>query len=241
MNPASGVTIVSSSTSTFTDADGHENEKILAVGKSVKNKAVVSDAFGKPSNTKVTWSLEVTSDSASVTSQILSKKLITLSTSGAISAKKGIANYLSSHVKAKVTATTTDGTNLSDTVTYYVVPLTTKVTLAPVINGNPDYWYENTALRCPIVRNEADSNNYTYYLFAIWAYGGVQDFTIKSSNPNVATGRIYCDDDGNPVIIDDGYVLEVYAASNGKKGSATITVTATDGSNKKAKVTVTVK
>ena len=54
INPASSVTVRSGSASAYGDTS-----RLLAVGKSVTNKAVLGDTFGKPTVTKVKWDYEV--------------------------------------------------------------------------------------------------------------------------------------------------------------------------------------
>ena len=58
------------------------------------------------------------------------------------------------------------------------------------------------------------------------------NYTVKSSNPDVAGGKLRFDEDGDPYV--------AVSVTGEKKGSATITVAAMDGSGKKASFTVKV-
>ena len=239
-NPASGITVNSSSPTTYGSV-----LKILGVGKSVKNTAKVSDAFGKPSSAKVTWGKRVfylyesgwkklvdvrDLDALSLTNltNLVSSgdgfersytSDIQVSNSGAVTAKKSMQydanNY---YVVVWVYATTTDGSNLSGGVMYLVTNLHTKLAM--------QYRRMNLSVY---------SNEYFYYNY-IYQYGGGNniryDYTVKSSNPAVAGGTLRFDENGNPFV--------AVTVTGEKKGSATITVTATDGSGKKASFTVKV-
>ena len=229
--PASGVTVNSSSLSTFSG-----RFKLLGVGKSVSNKAVVSDAFGKPSSTKVVWSEKVlvfddlsfldelddlgalsyadlqeqiNNGNASEWSEL--ERWITLSSSGTVKAHKALREIAADcHVITWVQATTTDGTNLSDGVAYYLVNPHTKLAL----EYRSGYLYTGEGGTIDIYSYGIDK-------------GIARDFVVSSSNPSVASAYIYDD------------MLYIYSASE-TTGSARITVKATDGSNKSASISVRV-
>ncbi len=231
INPASGVTVVSSSKATASDTF-----KLLGVGKSVSNKAVLGDAFGTPTIKKVKWSytVKVYKNDSSGTEQtwlenyVLSNKLINMNASGTVSAKNNNAlkRYATDYsIQVTVTATTTDGTGLSGSVTYQVKPIHTK--LALYANGR--YWNSVTW----------NTTFGYYYDFEVYSaisndYWPAWDFTLTSSNPNVAGAYFVYDDDGNQYV-------RVMTNNEGKKGSAKITIKATDGSNKTCSINVKVK
>ena len=240
INPASGVTVVSGSKATAGD-----NYKLLGVGKSVTNKAVLGDAFGKPTITKVNWSyeVEVYNGSSRVSyeeSYIKAQKLITLSSSGTVSAKSGLRTYANNYdIYVYVTATTTDNTVLSDSVEYFVTAVQKRLAW--------DIWYADVQMGSSINFNKrlpASGKNSASVttgmnhdlFFGILALNTgdyhVWDFTVESSNPKVAGGLIVQDSDG-------GTYLEIITSST-NSGSAKITVKATDGSNASASVTVKV-
>ena len=225
INPASGVTVTSAG---ILDDD---NFKFLAVGKSVKNTASLGDAFGKPSITKVTWDWSVTvydrngNEDGNLENLIRNKKWITISAAGVLTAKAGLKDYVDDYtIYVTVTASTTDATYLSGNLTYMIVPLTSKIQLA----GR-----SSVSVTMPVGNYTTTFYIYTYYgksgYYSNYSWCG---FNVKSSNPNVAAGVIEYDKDG------DAYLRVITGM---KKGTATITVTAADGSGKKATARITVK
>ncbi len=246
INPASGIAIVSSAGS-LSNSVAYDPEllltdeyKTLAVGKSAKNTARLADAFGKPTITKVKWTCDVrvydsNEEVVYLEELFKSKKWVSVSSSGVVSVKKNVSAYLDDYgVFVDVYAETTDGTELGAWITYGVVRPLTKVTLS----WDPDY-AGRTSLSCTVARNVPDPEGrdlYYYYTCYIqgwpskynWYWDG--DYSVKSSKPDVA----------GAVIEDDGRNSCLKIIPGQKKGTAKITVTANDGSGKKATITVKV-
>ena len=264
INPASSVSLISSSKATLTprysSRDTGENLKILGVGKSVTNKVVLGDAFGTPSITKVTWDLfvevyDMNGERQDIESALFSQKVISLSSSGAVSSKAKLSspvtipvgtrtvstsdmNILSSYTSifVSVCATTTDGTRRSGYMDYIVSPLQKLFGI---------YDYKTDTIRNSLTKDPAYTESYYCYQLSVTNpldqksglyYYPNWNFTVKSSAPNVAGGQIVTEVD------EDGYYyyyLDIYTGR--QKGTAKLTITATDGSNKTLAVTVKVK
>ena len=229
--PASGVTITPAKA-------GNSATQFLAVGKSRKNYVRLSDAFGKPSVKTVYWDeLQVEAENRTdgerdydLEDEILDKKWLTLSSSGTLTASAKLAPYLDDYyIRVTVTVRTTDGTDLSDSVTYLITRLITELTL-----GSED---KNTVKLTAIGTNfESD----VLYRVKSW-YGSkprtqlswtYYHYLVESSNPWVASAYIVYDNSGK------AYLQPVIGRET---GTATITVTAADGSGQKATLKITVK
>ena len=217
--------------------------RLLSIGKSAQNKAVLGDAFGTPTVKKVTWGVDVyvykqsgSGSSATYTrqtgieSEIYSKKLITVSGSGKLTVMntarmKEINDYY--YVFAFVNAYTTDGTDLAGSIRYYITSPITKLS----INGKSTY-------KITIEKGNNETDRYLYVLTkqpkdSRWFYINPRYMavTAQSSNPQVAGPQIAVKDNHTYIEIISGL----------KKGRAVITVKAADGSGKSCKIIVTVK
>ena len=135
-----------------------------------------------------------------------------------------------------VWAETTDGTELSDCVTYRVSGDPIKQIMFDEYDvyargmGEPELSGHFKGKSSVSVSCGRDRKVVLPVYYATNYYWGAADFTVKSSNPNVAGA--YLDPEQGVLVI---------VTSETKTGTATITITATDGSNKKATVTVKVK
>ena len=242
--PASGVTVTSASP--YSD-DGY---KLLAAGKSAKNTAKLADAYGKPSISKVKWSYDVYvrnpsgSRCVSTENTIRAKKLVSINGSGTLTTKAALKTYVFKgyDIWIDVYAHTTDNTGLSGSVEYYLFMPLNKITLAtPEGNyyGKPS---QKATLSAQGTDGEVYSDNYAdFYILSWFKMGKVNyyvedwtfvDYTVKSSNPDVAGAYIMYDSNGYTLV-------EVIAGR--KSGTAKITVAAADGSGKSATITVRVK
>ena len=235
--PASGVTVTSAGLYSEDDL------KMLSVGKSVKNSARLGDAFGKPSISKVNWGYSVYvmnpygNECTETENLIYSKKLVSVNQSGKLSTKASLKNYIFSgyNIWVTVIAETTDGTDLTDSVEYYLFFPMSKVTLEGKSSQKVTlYTEENTTLE--------HYSSWGYYIDSWFKMGKglyyVDDweYSVKSSNPDVAGAVIGYESDGH-----GGYYTFVQVFAGTKKGTAKITVTTADGSAKKATITVKVK
>jgi Subtilisin-like serine proteases len=270
--PASGITVISGSKATAAD-----DNKLIAPGKSVTNKAVVSSAFGKPTSTKVEWGLYVyvtdsnNNELTSIENEIIRRNLASVSSSGTLSTKSDIAYYSSRYnVRLNVLAKTVDGTGLSGGVSYYVsaeatqklvigdfYPLTYPYShkreeyldcLIKDRSGMGGYYFTSDGSTNPSKISGYVFNRYGNYVtsgkvsipasfgkvdilipiyFSYKNYYPEMDYIVNSSNPDVA-GAVY-NYDGS---------ISIITNNEGKTGTAKITVTSTDGSNKSVSITV---
>ncbi|MDO4989035.1 MAG: S8 family serine peptidase, partial [Eubacteriales bacterium] len=222
INPASSITVVSSAPTLNTDSksfSGQPYDRWIGVGKTVNNKAVLGDAFGKPTITKVLWDYDVRvyydgDEVGWVEDEICAKKLVKLSNSGAVTAAAGLKRYVEDDydIFIDVIATTTDGTALDGKCTYYVQPLVTKLTYK--WNG----W----------------SSDNGCFIATIYRDGGwFSIYNVTSSNPKAATA-----------MMSEKYVL-IYPSNEfvdslkpGQSLNTTLKVTACDGSNKSVSIKI---
>ena len=204
----------------------------LASGGKLKFAPSFGDKYGDPSVKNVKWSYEIIgfSDKQATKEKEIPKDILQL-----IAKEKAFFSFNKGEVKAvesekyddqrviigykdgcqehgiRITATTTDGTNLSVTKTIRRADPTTKIWLSgehiTEIELDEGYWTPRGYL---LMRNTAKLN-------------GVN---IKSSNPKVVAAAIGNDE-----------MLRFLAY---KKGTATITVTLRDGSNAKLNIKVKV-
>ena len=250
--PASGVTVVSGSNSTLGD-----NIKIISPGKSVTNKAVVNSAFGKPTISKVSWSHEVYvfNDSrerqTEIEQELTNSKYITLSSSGTLSVKSAIAPYANDYkvyigVFAKTEA---DGSNLEGYVEYQVSAEATQKLLiedytvyklsdsSKVADGY--FVNEGKYVTSGTVTYNSGGECGSQIIVPIYYenknYKPIENYVVKSSNPNVAGATIKYSETSQL------YYASIITNNNVKTSTAKITVTATDGSNKSVTITVKVK
>ena len=230
VNPASSVNVASQTAQSLAYSRG-----TLASGKSVKNTVTLGDAYGTPTVKKVAWSFRVERYSSNngelsyvgdCTSYVNSQKLISINKSGQLTASKNAYNslrrsYGSYDFIVSAVASATDGSGLSGLVQY-------DLTSAPISKLQVSY---NRRLYTSISISYLCKDGY-YIDLPVYGDGySFADFTIKSSKPDVAGAILAADSYGYPVVrIIPGH----------KAGTATITLTATDGSNKKATVTIKV-
>lgn len=236
VNPASSISV-----QTLMPVSNARWTPILVSGKTARNTAVLGDAHGAPTIKAVTWdyivvAIDSSNNREDVTDFAKAKKLFTISkTSGQLTAARNAYSELwyytgdgySFYVCA--IARTTDGSGLSAGYDYELrgVPMTKLF----VRYGNKDY----TSLRAPFTMKKG---GYIWSLPVFCTYGTGSSYysyewTVKSSNPNVAGAVMDRDQEyGNPLVT---------IISGEKAGTATITLTSTDGSNKRVTITVTVK
>jgi len=255
INPVSGMTIVSSSGSKAGDY-----WKTLGFGHFATNKVVFGDTYGNPSIKKVDWTFDVVanclrydpdtgnlisvSEDTAAESAILSNKWVSIDEYGNLSASTGLIryvippeNHMSYEINATVTATATDRSGASTSITYNLAPVTTAIQMkeyylnktdpdtGELISGEE----VDIGRFCASAKITVNQGEYNEILVPVYnaVYGASSDYTVQSGNPNVA-GAIYS---GGVVYIIPGI----------SKGAANITVKTTDGSNKTLRITLTVK
>lgn len=208
----------------------------LAVGKSATHKAVLGNAYGTPSSKKVTWHAELRQSG----SLMYNAGYFSISSTGKLTVKKAMSNLVNygSGYTIDVWATTTDGTNLtSNTIRYNI---TTPTTFMGFPASGSWYNYNSTWYKQTVKDYEYLSQGQKTYYFDLWIKGAsyYNAFIVTSSNPNVATAT-YASNSGGFLHGNDGDD-RIFVNVIGK-GTTTITVKATDGTGKTAKLKLTVK
>ena len=145
-------------------------------------------------------------------------KMITLS-NGKLTVSSKVSSYVwynsSSYYQVLYIlciATTTDGTNLMDYCMYNVVPPTKTLKTYDTEEWKPYTLY--------ILPKNSMSTLYNFDVYVSSNSMYVNQFTVKSSNPDIASA-----------VLVDNDTLRIYTGT--KTGTATITITANDGSGKK--------
>ena len=220
INPASSLTLCSSALT----ASGYY---YICPDKTVKHKAVLGDAFGKPSIGKVNWYLDISP--SYLEDEILGKKLVTISSSGALSVKAGMKAYVDEKIYITVGAMSTDRMRVEDSIEYQLVAPHTKVLL---YNFEKDSYV--TSYTDPDVMLQGSYRYYDIYPEFGLSGWNVCEYVVKSGNPAVAGAVVEYDKYGNPYV-------KVISNNEGRAGTAVITITAADGSGKSAKLTVRVQ
>lgn len=221
-NPASGVRV----------APKAGNGGYVVRGKSLQLKATVESEYGALSDKKVTWELYKEDGKTKVDSTLASDLGIKIDSNGKVTAAKNAklaANDVS--VIYKVKATAKDGSGVSsDFYTIYLGKSATYVEIYGKVNGKTQV-INSKKLGGLSVNKPGYSYGFTV-IGDIWQ-GGV--YAVSSSNPSVMS--VSYEPEQDPYYYGCG-TLWVTAY---KKGSATITVKAMDGSGKQAKVTFIVQ
>lgn len=221
-NPASGVRV----------APKAGNGGYVVRGKSLQLKATVESEYGALSNKSVTWELYKEDGTTIVDSTLASDLGIKIASNGKVTAAKNAklaANDLS--VIYKVKATAKDGSGVSsDFYTIYLGKSATFVEIYGNVNGKTQV-INSKKLGGLGVNQPGYSYGFTV-IGDIWQ-GGV--YAVSSSNPSVMS--VSYEPEQDPYYYGCGTLW----VTTYKKGSATITVKAMDGSGKQAKVTFIVQ
>jgi len=219
--PASSIEVVSGA-GRLTNGDFWD-WPVIAYGKSVTNKALLGDTYGKPSTTKVTWDFtveEVNSNLQTVrdlTTIAKNKKLVSVSSSGklTVNSKLSSEKYNSyNELLITVTAKTTDGTNLEAGISYFVVTPTKTMRMENYITK-----YETL--------DDSGFFTFSFYCDQHRLFNNKQNcgFTVTSSNPKLG---------GVVTVVPDTrytgwYFAEFYLTKPGNHGTTTVTITSADG------------
>ncbi len=238
VNPASSVNVVSKEASRYATGT-------LASGKSVRSTVVLGDAHGVPTIKKVDWEYAVLAFDKLDGSYVddfskfaWEKKLFTVNkTTGQLTASRNAYNMLKSNFDlgdeynftVYAVAYTTDGTNMSGSVGYNLVAAPISKLFVEYEGKNytnlklPGYMTrQKGSMVLPVMCQRTDGYIYSF-----------SDWTVKSSNPSVAGAAMtYDNNSGNP---------QVAIIAGQRAGTAVITLTSSDGSNKKVTITVKVK
>lgn len=221
VNPVSEVTIAPS-------AGGNE---CLVPGKSLQLKARVGSENGAISNKGVSWSIyrAIVQDNKVNWVDVESADGIKISTSGKVTAGK----KASTSEIYKVQALAKDGSGAFDQYYIYVEKAATKLDVYWGLISGGDKLKPSEKFRIDMIPEGYIQRCDVYS--ADLKQGG---FTVSSSNPAVVSVgyTAYKDDDDIPYV-NYGYL----AVATHKKGTATITVKAMDGSGKQMKFTIKVQ
>ncbi|MBO4373598.1 MAG: Ig-like domain-containing protein [Lachnospiraceae bacterium] len=211
----------------------------VCYGKSMKVRAAIGSAYGKPTIRKIEWEKDPvkvvgysSGSTKDATAQIKEAGLISVKNGNLKVDKKigSIEGY--DFFKVTVRAKATDGSGISLEKEFTVVPPATVLRLNP---AEPDIKKKPVLLYA-----YSGTSGYMIPLFTGdfgWGYakgtnGHVLRPEIKSSNPQVASAYLdscFACDDGI------GYTVTIVTK---KVGTANITIYATDGSGKKATLSV---
>lgn len=213
--PASSLTIVPA-------RQMPNGECYIGVGCSVSNKAKTGTGFGTSDSAKVTWSIESVitvenNELTDITDLCKSKKWITVSSAGTIKVSRYAVSYVKSHVILQLTVRAFRAEEgLEAFYKYYIIPKVT--TLSPT----------KKTMRLEAQKGDGSVS----YDIALLNSNSVTDacFTVSSSNQSIAGASMLYDVDL------DVYYIRVFA--NQKRGTATITVKANDGSGKSTSIKV---
>ena len=249
VNPASDVTVVTKEAS----LRARNWMPTLSSGKSVRNTVTLGDAYGTPTIKKVTWDFAITAvefdaktencigvdTDRKYTDYAKANKLISINrNTGQLTASKSALSRLRNefdndtyiyNFNISAIAYSTDGSPLCGSETYDL----SRESISKLCVEYNGRLYTNLKLPKSLTVN--DSNSSAIIRICREDSSDFNDCTVKSSNPNVAAAIIPYNGTSQ------SYFPYVQIIPGQKAGSATITVTAADGSNKKATIKVTVK
>ncbi|MCR5303354.1 MAG: hypothetical protein K6E33_02235, partial [Lachnospiraceae bacterium] len=233
--------------------------RTLAVGKSVMPPVYVEKAYGKPSNSSLTWSYEfrpveysVDSSTAQLnftlgesndecmalyTATLLDKSVTVNKTTGALKINKSKWNeYHSDYtdkVFVRVRATAADGTGFYDGINYMVTTPVTGVSVNRVENGSFVSMKKNEKM-------EIGEQGIGYYLYIVAEGEGDNNdgiksgiLDIRSSNPKSGSASVV-----GTYKVGEKYYTRVLVFAGKKKGTADITIKSMDGTGKSFKFRV---
>ena len=213
----------------------------IGIGKSVTNKVVFGDTYGTPGNKTVTWDYTVTQidrngTKTNRTSMFKNNNLVTVK-NGTVKVSSDVRSYwgdISGEYQLTLYAYANDGTGASATQEFLLIPPATKVKMA-------------VATKFYAARNDYGSVCFASDQWHAFSNKYNSGFVVTSSNPKVCSvGQLTYNDDLAVRPCEHGrsggglnyYDLHLYTGNT--KGKATITIKATDGSNKSCSFTVTV-
>lgn len=189
----------------------------VALGATVTHTVVLGDAYGKPTNTKVSWSYDalILNDQGwvlhDITNQVQKAKAVTLTSAGKMTVKKNLADIAEEYggtLVVSVTAKSSDHAYSYDVINYTIVPMVTRLVAKEKVTN---------------VKTSSISEK--VYFYSDQNCG----FTVTSANPLIAYAEkvTYVGyEEGK------GHLYYINVIPTGKTGSAKFTVKPTDGSKK---------
>ena len=219
------------------------SDPYIGFGKTVTNTVFFGTTYGTPGNKSVTWDYTILQKNNNgtqydMTSTFKNEKLVTIKSGKVTVSSKARQkwNDISGEFYLTLTATAKDGTGTSASKTFLLIPSCTKLTM---IDGTKYKAGKQQAGVICFASNQWHSFRNEYQ----------SGFTATSSNPKVCSvgqwqyshdlSILPCEHYYYPDGSMNCYDLYIYTGTT--KGKATITIKATDGSNKSCKFTVTVK
>lgn len=214
---------------------------IIGFGKSVTNTVYFGDTYGKPGNTKVTWDYKIreyTADASKYydrTSTFKAEKLITLSSSGKVTVSPKVKDKwlkINGEYSLVLIAKSNDGSGTVATKEFLLIRPATTLKM-----------YQWNAVTLP-----TQTQDWMHFACDQWRGFGNEynaGFIATSSNPDIVG---VCEVNNHAIHLcehrsSSGAMsyYDIYIFSGTKKGTATITIKTTDGSNKSCSFKVTVK
>jgi hypothetical protein len=212
---------------------------IIGFGKSVTNSVVFGDTYGKPGNTKVSWDYEVrelinSNSYYDRTDTFRAKKLISISSGKVTVSSKVYHEWLgaSGEYVLVLKAYAMDGSGTVATKEFLLIrPATTMKMIE---------WNKVT-----MPKESSDWMHFACDQMVAFGNQANAGFTATSSNPDIVGVR----EVSGAAIHECSHwssngalkYYDIYFVTGSKKGTATITIKANDGSGKSCKFTVTVK
>lgn len=199
----------------------------LAIGKSAQFKATAGSTYGTPTIKKVMWVLSIEDPGFSEAQWNFIKKNVTLSQTGKLSVASSLANaqlgladfFAHNALTVYVQAYAMDGSGAWG---FMYVDIIKPATYVKILSAS------GTPITKDTVYLDDEVVGYVVSTDSLF----IDDLTAISSNPNVA-GVIQC-------VYDDDYDLVIIWIKLLTPGKVTITVTANDGSGKKATLALNV-
>ncbi|MBQ7562577.1 MAG: S8 family serine peptidase [Lachnospiraceae bacterium] len=205
-----------------------DQQQAVAAGKSIQLYAALGTAYGKPTFSKVDWSInEVEGHNTSI-GDSAAKQYLTLK-NGKLTVNKNIPLYSDSWYEVTVSASAADGTDVSGSKTLIVTAPTTAQNSFVVY---PDYKQKAGALPAGISESLIVQSDFCQaYQQESFEDPDLRRIgpVIKSSNPQVVSATY-----SGPALSDDEEGIEYwFSVTTYKRGSATLTISYPDGSGKK--------
>ena len=203
------------------------SEPLLAAGKSVSHKVTFAETYGRPTNQKITWSWTLKDSNGWDRTEDFAR-YIGLTSGGRLSIRSSAQSILADDrdanttLKLTVIAQSEDFSGAYDTVTYLLVPPTTKLYVAA---DRKAVGIEPGGTREMVFYSDQFARSMGSY--------SVSNFVYTSSNPKVAS--VVGSASGSSSGKDGWFTLKL---SSTQTGTARITIRTTDGTNRSCTITV---
>ena len=198
----------------------------ISAGCSIRHSFKLGSAYGAPSIQKIRWSAAVSYYDGTQYVTDTSGKYAKVGSTGTLQALSAITGLLDwySDVKVELTGQTTDGTGLSDTLSYTVIRKP-KGLIAET--GSVTVYTDGETSVDVVVRTNPDYSGYST----------IDSFTVRSADPKIA-GAIVRTSTAMTIAGRSYYTVKIRIYGGQRTGKTTITVTSNDGSNCKCTIAV---